>query len=314
MTIAVWLTHPTVTAWRFQKHHYERLVAALPHATIHLCTCRDEMLEVLPQTTTAIVWGFKQEWFYLAPQLQRLATPAAGRDYFSVLPPDGVEQWYGSFHGPLIAETVLGMALGAHRGILSAAESMRNPQDDPWPREALEPLQRSLRGSHMAILGFGHIGEAIGQLAKSLDIRITAIRQSHLDKRPDYFNDSDRLISPADLPELLPTVDTLVCALPGGSRTDLLVGHPTLAKLPRHAVLINIGRGNAIDEEALTQLLNNGHLTAACLDVFHTEPLPETSPLRDTPRCYLMPHASAVTPNYLDLYLDELIPRLQAQN
>ena len=70
-------------------------------------------------------------------------------------------------------------------------------------------------------------------------------------------------------------------------------------------------RGHAIDETALVSALRKGKLAGAVLDVFNHEPLPADSPLRSTPNAFLYPHVSAVSPDYLDLYLDELIPRLQ---
>jgi phosphoglycerate dehydrogenase-like enzyme len=308
MHIAIWLTHPDVDAWRFKPHHAARLREALPSATITVCHYRDDFLEALPSATMAVVWRFKQEWFYLAPELKFLATPSAGRDYFSVQPPEGVTQWYGAFQGPLMAETVLAMALAAHRGLLHAAQWMRSG-DQRWPRTELEPLQRAIRGSHAIILGFGSIGRAIAEIMKPLGIRITGIRRSNLNQRPSSFDADDALASPDDLQALLPSADTLICCLPASPETNHIIGRDQLMALPPHAVVINVGRGNAIHEQALIHCLQEGHLGAACLDVFREEPLPLESPLRTTTRCYLMPHASAVAPTYLDLYLDELIPR-----
>jgi D-3-phosphoglycerate dehydrogenase len=67
-------------------------------------------------------------------------------------------------------------------------------------------------------------------------------------------------------------------------------------------VIYNFGRGNLIDEEALAEALAAGRLAGAVLDVFKAEPLPENSPLRKAPNCWLYPHASAFAPDYLDLY------------
>ena len=82
-----------------------------------------------------------------------------------------------------------------------------------------------------------------------------------------------------------------------------------LAAIPRSAVLVNVGRGNAIDETALAERLEERRLAAAYLDVYRQEPLPDDSPLRTCGNALLMPHASAIAPNYLDLFVEEFIRR-----
>ena len=71
--------------------------------------------------------------------------------------------------------------------------------------------------------------------------------------------------------------------------------------------------GTPIDEGALVRALKSGRLGAACLDVFRQEPLPADSPLRRAPNGLLLPHASAISPEYLDLFLDEYIPMFNAR-
>ena len=104
----------------------------------------------------------------------------------------------------------------------------------------------------------------------------------------------------AEVDALLAQADTLFAALPATAETDDLLDARRLALLPPHAVLINVGRGNAVDEEALAKALAQGALHAAFLDVMKEEPYPDDGPLRRAPRCYLLPHASAFSPDYLD--------------
>jgi phosphoglycerate dehydrogenase-like enzyme len=80
-----------------------------------------------------------------------------------------------------------------------------------------------------------------------------------------------------------------------------------LAKLPRNAVIINVGRGNSIDEEALAEALLKKKIAAAFLDVFKEEPLSETSPLSSNiPGLFRMPHVSAFAPEYIPLFFEEM--------
>ena len=101
--------------------------------------------------------------------------------------------------------------------------------------------------------------------------------------------------------------------LPGTEGTDRLIDRRRLALLPPTATLCNVGRGNALDEEALVAALRGNRLAGASLDVFREEPLPLPSPLRTCPNLWLMPHASAIAPDYLDLFVAELGERWQAR-
>ena len=86
-----------------------------------------------------------------------------------------------------------------------------------------------------------------------------------------------------------------------------------LGLLPENATISNIGRGNSLDEAALATALREGRLAAAWLDVFHNEPLEEDSPLRSCRNAFIMPHCSAVSPNYLELFCDEFINKFRAR-
>jgi len=108
---------------------------------------------------------------------------------------------------------------------------------------------------------------------------------------------------------VLVETDFLVVCLPRSGETDHIIGARRLRLLPTGAVVINVGRGNAIDEASLAAMLEAHRLGGAYLDVYEQEPLPEDSPLRSAPNVLLMPHASAISPNYLDLFVEEFIQR-----
>ncbi len=308
--ISVWLTDPVVPCWSFSEGNRQRLQQLLPKANIKMCVDEGMFIRALPQTDIALVWQFRQQWFHFAPELCWIATPAAGRDYFQINPPASVRMSYGAFHGELIAETVLGMMLSMTRGVLPAAGLQESVS---WPRGRLARMMRPLRGSHVAILGFGNIGTWIARLAKPLGVRITGIKRS-LVSSPSFFEATDRIAAVEELDEILPTVDHLVLSLPGDAGTDCIIGARQLELLPEHAVIYNVGRGNAIDEEALAKVLGSGRIGGACLDVYQDEPLATDSPLRYCPNTFLMPHVSAIASNYLDLFIDEFAARYRQGN
>ena len=309
-TVAVHLTHPEVPAWSFAERHAQRLAAALPGMTCHICGDRAAFRAVLPAAQAALVWSFSQAEFAAAPGLRLLATPAAGRDYFQVTPPPSVQVFYGRFHGRIMGETAAAMILAMTRGLLPAVTTYRG---EPWPRAQLAPGLRPLRGAHVVILGFGHIGRCIGQMLKPFGVRISGVRrQPSATDLADGFEAQDRVLPLDRLDEVLPEADHLVLVLPGGVATDNLLSASRLRLLPPHATLTNLGRGNALDELALVTALRHGRLAGACLDVFRQEPLPEDSPLRGCPNLWLFPHASAISPTYLDLFVDDLAAQFRA--
>ncbi len=310
MTILIWLESSQAPCWTLSEAQHCRLAALLPNHRVLRAESREEFSRLLQQENprVAVTWHFRQEWFRLCPALRYLVTPAAGMDYFSVDPPPGVTVTGSSFHGPLIAETALGMLLSHARQLIETDRRMH--RGEAWPRWNCSAGQRRFAGSTVTLLGFGNIGQSIAAAAKNLGARIVGVRRSPAEP-PPWFGPDDHLLAAARLAEALPNTDHLVLALPGGPSTDRLVDAPLLARLPTHAGLYNLGRGNAVDEAALIDALSSGRLGAAYLDVFAEEPLPADSPLRSTPRCYLMPHASAAVPDYLDRFIDEFAPRVR---
>ena len=301
--LVVWLTHCEIECFRFDESLQEKAKQVLPDMEVTLCLNSDEFKQALPNAYAVIVWVFKQEWFKLAPELRWLITPAAGKDYFKVTPPDNVQMHYCSFHGRIMAETVLAMMLASCRGILPMAWM----QDEYlWPNVKLQHGMRPFHDSHVVILGFGSIGIEIGRLSKALGARITGIKK-HTAAAPDYFLAMDKVVLLDELDDILPTADHLVLCVPRIPETTDLINERRLELLPNHAWVYNVGRGNAIDDNALAAALKAGEIGGACLDVYDNEPLPENSILRTAPNILLMPHASSFSPEYMDLFLGELI-------
>lgn len=302
--VSVFLENP-VPVFAPTDAQFGRLRERLPGRDVRLCRSEADFLAALPETEIALVWTFRQEWFALAPRLRAVCTPAAGRDYFRVAPPPGVELRYGSFHGAIMGETAAAAVLGFARGLLPFASLMRVAGGAAaWPRDAFAPVARRVAGSTAVVLGFGHIGRAAGERLHALGVRIVGVsRGAH--PAPDWFGPGDRLATAAELEAALPLADHLLCFLPSGPDTDRLLDAPRLALLKPSAFLANFGRGNLVDEDALAAALRAGRLGGALLDVFSEEPLPLSSPLRAAPRCWLLPHASAFAPDYLDLCFEE---------
>ena len=236
-------------------------------------------LKALPSATHAIVWNFDAAWFARAKNLRVLATPAAGQELVPTEGPKGEVIHFGGFHGAAIAETVIGLMLAWCRGVVAAERSPK-----VWPRVDLSSMSYRLAGTHAVILGYGRIGRAIGAKLTALGVRVTGIRRKNF----------------GELTTVARTADWLIAALPGDTGTDNLIDAKLIAKLPRRCVVVNVGRGNAIDEDALVKALVSRRIAGALLDVFKDEPLTASRQIAvDVPNLVRLPHASAFYPEYV---------------
>ncbi len=288
-----------------RARHIAQLRETFPGAKVVWCRTEESFLKVLPRTQIALTWAFRQEWFARAPALRRIATPAAGRDFFAITPPARVKVRYGTFHGPVMAETVLGLMLAFNRGLFEAYR--RQLAGELWPRAALFGV-RLLAGTHAVIVGCGHIGGMIGRMLKPFGVCVTGVRRSPPRRRPAWMRGDDQVVGLDGLDAALRKADHVVVVLPSDTGTDRLFDARRLALLPRRAVMYNVGRGNCIDEAALAKALRSGALRGACLDVFAREPLTADSPLAaDLPGLVRVPHASAFTETYIDRFIGETI-------
>ena len=156
----------------------------------------------------------------------------------------------------------------------------------------------SLAGRTVGIVGFGDIGRAVAARLRPLGVEILALRRRSELSAPDPL--VSETFPPERLLELMTRSDDVVVTLPLTPETHGLVGRDAIASMKRTAVLVNVGRGPVVDEEALVEALEQGRLRGAALDVFETEPLPAESPLWRLPNVLLSPHCADHVPGWVD--------------
>jgi phosphoglycerate dehydrogenase-like enzyme len=149
---------------------------------------------------------------------------------------------------------------------------------------------RELAGSEWLVVGFGAIGQGVGQRARAFGARVVGIRRN-----PDPHPAADVIAAQADIPALLPRADVVVLSAPLTAETRHLVNAEFLAAMKPRSVLVNVGRGGLVDEPALLAALDAGLPEHAILDVFDTEPLPGDSPFWTHPRVTVTSHLSGAT-------------------
>lgn len=185
-------------------------------------------------------------------------------------------------YGPAISEHIVMVLLMLLRRMPEYQAAMSRRE---WPYFA--PI-RSITGSHAVLLGTGDIGSNTARRLKALGARVTGVCRSGKAKESAF----DRVLPLTDLESVLPEADMLILALPATAETAGILSRERIALLPETAFVVNVGRGAAIDQEALVEALQSGRLAGAALDVMTPEPLPEGHPLWDCPNTILTPHVS----------------------
>ncbi|MDA8961835.1 hypothetical protein N9H37_00565, partial [Congregibacter sp.] len=140
------------------------------------------------------------------------------------------------------------------------------------------------------------VGQEVARLARQFRMKTIGVKRSIQNLDVNELN-VDELYTPDALHSVLPRADYLVLIAPHTDESENMMGEKEFALLPKGSVLVNIGRGALVDERALIDALERGHLLGAGLDVFQTEPLPKDSPFWDMPNVIVSPHSASTTDN-----------------
>ncbi|CAH1776215.1 unnamed protein product, partial [Owenia fusiformis] len=191
--------------------------------------------------------------------------------------------------GSHMAEYVIGHILARERMII---DTWQDKQEKFW-NKSVRQTYRILPELTLGILGVGDIGQEVAKVCKRFGMKIWGLVKQDI---PNRSKDIDEYRQIPELPELLENCDYIVNILPSTPSTKGLLSSETLKHCSKKkSVLINVGRGDIVDEAGIINALDNGWLSGAVLDVFDEEPLPKTSALWDHPAVHITPHVSAVT-------------------
>lgn len=168
-----------------------------------------------------------------------------------------------------------------------------------------QPLTE-LAGKTMGIIGFGNIGNKVGDIATAFGMDLLAYDKNHTDQshRPRF-----RWV---DIPELLEQSDVVSIHAPLTAENEGLINKENLRRMKKNAYLINTARGPIIDERALADALNNGQIAGAGLDVLSVEPPPSDNPLLSARNCLTTPHISWATLEARSRLMDIAVDNLKA--
>ena len=255
------------------------------NATVHFYTSDADIPE--SDFDADIIYGFAPSIVKTSRTLKWLCVPWAGVD--SIMAPDYFANTdclltnSAGAYGVSIAEHMIAVSLVMMRRLNEFMEETRNGQ---W----LKPRpQKSLKDCRITVLGTGDIGTTFAKRAAAFEpAAIVGVCRSGKSSEAVY----EKVLPVSQLDTILPKTDLLAMSLPATPETKGIFSRERMALLPEGAYIVNVGRGSAIDEDALADNLENGHIAGAALDVFQTEPLPSDSRLWHTKNLLITPHVA----------------------
>jgi D-2-hydroxyacid dehydrogenase (NADP+) len=192
-------------------------------------------------------------------------------------------------HGDTVGETVTGYMLQFARGLHRYRTDQTNHVWDPpaWDETF------TLEGESVCVVGLGTLGRGVARRADALGMHVTGVRRT-----PTPVEHVSEVFAPADLHAAISNARFVVLAVPLTPATTGMVGASELDAMREDAYLVNVARGDVVDQSALVDALTASDIAGAALDVFEDEPLPSDSPLWDFQNVVVTPHASAATIDY----------------
>lgn len=284
-------------------------------ANVLLARSKEEAIELAPQAN--VIFGLASgevleaahncRWFQiLFAGAEKVLAEQWGNPEMVVTNASGI-------FGPPVAEHAVGLLLAFNRGLHVSRDNQRNKI---WP-SSFGWECRELTNAVVGILGFGDLGEQVAKRLDGFGCKTIGFRRKPTG-REQY---AQAVYSIEQFDEFLEQLDYLVCTLPETEQTIGFLNKMRLQRLPKHSIVINVGRGSLIPHDDLVTALQNGWISGAGLDVTDPEPLHRESPLWEMNNVIITPHNSGLTPFHksraISLFLEnwryfkeEGVPRL----
>jgi phosphoglycerate dehydrogenase-like enzyme len=292
--------HSPFAMWNIPQGQVDRLRRDFPQHTFMHATGDGEALDLIPNAGAAFMGTILRDQLIAARGLQWIHSPAAGVGgmlFPEMLASPVVITNSRGMSADTIAEHVLAVTLAIFRRLPHAFASQ---QACEWAQDAISGAgHRSIAGARVLIIGLGAIGAAVARRMSALGASVTGIRRH-----------GAAGAAPDQLTALLPHADVVVLSAPHTRETRGLLGAAGIAAMSPDAILVNVSRGQLIDEAALVTALRERRIGGAALDVFNDEPLPADSPFWTLPNVLITPHTSGWRSDHWDaavaLFADNL--------
>lgn len=286
-------------------------------ATLHVEKDKGRIAPYL-QNITILVDGSPSDEALDAPKLEHVIVPWAGisaelRD--KVLSRPHLSLHNSHYNAPLVAQHALALLLACACRLIESDMALR--KGDWTPRYDANSRSLYLRGRRALLVGYGAIGMAIARHLKAFEVRLSALKRQPAE--PDAFVDA--FYRPHQLQEALAHTDIVMVSVPSTPETKGMLGASALSRMKPGGIIVNVGRGDVIDQDALFHALEQGRLMAAGLDVWWRYPedaavrrstLPARLPFHLLPNVILSPHRANEMVEDLEMRAHDVSLTLQA--
>ncbi len=276
----------TIPIWFVEKLRAEFSQFEITHRDTY-----DRLEDYVGDMEILFTLSLRPDQFKAAGKLKWLHCPAAAVHQFSF--PEFVNSAViltngRDVHGPVVAEHVIALIFALAKNLHLAA---RFQQKREWGQEPVwhaHPHPRLIAGATLGLVGLGSIGRRVARHASALGMRVIATRGN-----PEKGTvEGVEQVVPLD--QLLAQSDYVVLAAPVTPATGSLIGEKQLAQMKPDACMINVSRGQLVNDSALVRALREKKIGGAALDVFEKEPLPSSSPYWDLENVLITPHTAGL--------------------
>jgi phosphoglycerate dehydrogenase-like enzyme len=280
------------------KDYKKFLERMFPKLSIHAVTREKEVGDFIEKADILFTFNISDKLFKKAQNLKWIQALTTGVDSIINLPSFRKEVLLTSargIHGPQMSEMAILLMLALNRNLQKVIRNQDQRAWERWPGKLLY-------NKNVGILGVGTIGEEIARKCKVFGMTVFGI---DIVKRK--IDSIDFFYGPEELLQVIKEVDYFIIVVPSTPQTKKMIGAEALSSMKPTAFLINIGRGDIVDEEALIHALKTGKIAGAALDTFWEEPLPKDNPLWDMENVIITPHVGGMS----DIYVEQVLPIIE---
>jgi D-2-hydroxyacid dehydrogenase (NADP+) len=265
-----------------------------PELLIHAAATEQDVGSFVERTDILLTGKISDDLVKNALRLKWIQANATGVDALINLPSLRKEVVLTSargIHGPQMSEMAILLMLSLNRRF---PQILRNQGRNAWVRWP----QKVLSGKKVAILGVGVVGKAIASKCKAFGMTVYGIGRVKRD-----VESVDLFVRREEMQRVLGEEDYLVIVVPSTPQTKKMIDRKALSAMKPTAFLLNLARGDVVDEEALIESLTRGTIAGAALDTFVTEPLPSNHPFWHMENVIITPHIGGLSENYVEQVL-----------
>lgn len=245
-------------------------------------TSKKEVTAEMLQDAEIILGNVSPDLINSSDTVRWVQLDSAGADSYKILKDEITLTNCSGAYGEAISEHMLGCVLAVEKNLYAYYDRQK---ERSWDNLGSVPVMRNLK---ILCVGMGDIGSAFALKMHMLGCRVYGVRRTVHDV-PDYI---EAMYTMDNMDEILPECDVVALSLPQTPETIGMFDYARLSRMKKNAMIINVGRGSAINSVDLVRIMKEGHLKAACLDVTEREPLPKNNPLWTCPNVYITPHIS----------------------